>query len=434
MLELVSQAQEAASQGNWSALVQQLQQLLLTEHYAELTSETKAVLLELAIQLLATGDFQEQWDVAKLLPRFGDAAIAPLITLLNQEEAELEARWFAARVLGESNHPLAVGALVELLQTTTDDDLSEAAAEALANLGPTSVEIFTPLLGEPAYRLYAAKALAQIRHSETIPALLTVIHDPDPRIREMALEALSSFHDPRIPPVLLQALTDPSAAVRQVAVAGLGVRSGLATELALVDQLSSALWDVDLRVCQRAIAALGRLGEDGAIPALLRAFTTPSTPNLLRTEVLRAFGWISSRASLSTLMDLLKAEPPLETTLAATAIAIIGRWETADMKPLAAQGLAEILSYGFIQANADLRRELALALGQLQQPSALATLIQLLADPDTSVKLHAIAALKNFSLQTLSQEIQTLQRSPALPPPLQHGISIALQEWQLELT
>lgn len=405
MADLVAQVQRAAHQGDWPDVVQGIQQLCLTDRHLTLTEADRALLLGLALEALAEGDFQEQWEIAKLLPKFGPAAIAPLITLVRDDTAELEARWFAIRVLGATQDPQAIATLIELLQQDGDDDLTAAAAEALADLGTAAVTVFVPLLADPALKAYAVKALAQIRHSATIAPLLPLAQDPDPTLRTLVIEALSSFHDPQIPPVLLQALHDPASAVRQAAIAGLAVRSDLAAELDLVSPLAACLGDEDLAVGRRAAVALGRLGDERAIAPLQALLHHPQTPLPLQQETIRALSWLPSEAALRALQQALVA-PATPVDLQVALITALGRWENPASKASAAHGLAAAIAIPTIQADPATRRAIASALGQLQQPDSIPLLLDLLGDADPTVSLHAIAALKQFAPEIVRPPFQ----------------------------
>src|SRR3712207_8445144 len=48
--------------------------------------------LNLALDVLDAGDFQERWEVAKVFPKLGAIAIAPLLEILEDEDADLELR------------------------------------------------------------------------------------------------------------------------------------------------------------------------------------------------------------------------------------------------------------------------------------------------------------------------------------------------------
>src|SRR4028119_1776123 len=147
MSTVLEKATTAAQQGNWSLLNQYLQQLPLGKNATDADAESALLndadleqVLNLALNVLDAGDFQERWDVAKMFPKLGSRAIAPLIEILEDEEAELELRWFAARILGEFNDPVVVTSLVELLRTSEDEELIEMAAAALTNLGSSAID------------------------------------------------------------------------------------------------------------------------------------------------------------------------------------------------------------------------------------------------------------------------------------------------------
>ena len=439
MSNVLEQAQEAFHQKNWSLLTHCLQQLLSkTPAHAPAnvdrnpslpTTAEIVVLLELAIAVLEAGDFQERWEIAKLLPGLGDRAIAPLITLLQDETANLEARWFAVRILGSYSHPDVIRALMDLLQASDSEELSSMAAESLANLGTTAIAALTDLLAIDDTRLFAVRSLAHIRHSETIAPLLTVVRDPDATVRAITIEALGSFHDARVPPVLVNALHDENATVRQVAVEGLGFRHDLTLPLALVTLLSPRLRDTNAAVCQQAAIALGRLGTDAAAEALFAVLKSPQMPLPLQIEIVWALTRIGSAIALDYLRQALPlSQQPAAQPLCQALITAVGQWEVAEVKPQAAQLLMATLATPLVVDQPALRQAIALGLGQLGQPDALETLMQLLADEVMGVRLHAIAALKTLDAQAAHQRLEQLAHSD-LPEPLRQGVAIALREW-----
>jgi HEAT repeat protein len=436
MLHVLEQAQEAAQQGNWSLLNRYLQQALLSDQAGQ-AFETLGVdsLLSMALTVLESGDFQDRWEVAKVFPIFGEAAIAPLIDLLQDDEADLETRWFAARILGEFKHPAIIQTLIEVLQESKDEDLSAMAAAALASLGTPAIAALTNLLATDETRLLAVRSLAQVRHSATIEPLLGVIDDPDLTIRAVAIEALGSFHDPRVPPALLKALTDTAATVRMAAIEGLGVRSDLAASLDLVNCLSDRLWDLNQQVCQQAAISLGRLGTDAAAQALFRALTSPQTPLPLQVEVVRALGWTETTVALEYLQQALSLpeRSELESIVVQEIATILGRWQNSNLKPRAARILIDALnsSHPAVSCSA-VKQAIALSLGQLKQSQAFESLVQLLADEDMGVRLHAVAALKALDSQSFRQRLEVLATQTDLPETLKQTVAIALQEWRIE--
>ena len=419
-------------EGSVSALSRELQELReqLEGWDSQLASAQTAHLTDLtdrAIAILVHGEFQDQWDVAKLLPRFGAAAIAPLLELLQDEDAELEVRWFAARILGEFDQPETIAALIQILQKADDDDLQAIAAEALANIGQSAIAALTVLLHQPDAQKLAVQALARIRHSAVIEPLLGVIASSQDTVRAITLEALSSFHDARITPVLLQGLTDPAAAVRREAVIGLGRRSDLLETVDLIEQIQPCLWDVNLDVCRQAVIALGRLGTDAAVKALTRVFRSQHTPASLQVEIARSLGWIGTAQAVEVLAEGLQNRSE---AIGQETVVALGQVQLPDLHPQLVSLLTAVIKQEVPAAQwARVRQAAALELGRLGNTESFAPLIQLLRDPDAGVRLHAIAALKQLNPEMAHSRLQQLADQPDLPPDLSQGIAIALQEW-----
>lgn len=435
MSDLITQAQIAATQANWATVALLLHRFLV-ETEPNVARVASSQLLDLAIQVLQAGDFQEQWEVAKVFPLIGQPAIAPLMTLLEDDTAELEARWFAARILGNLNDPVAIIALVNQLQISEDEDLSQMVAEALANLGTPAIAALTHLLDTPDTRQFAVQALAQIRQVETVAPLLSVVNADDPAVRAIAIEALSSFHALQVSDVLVAAVADPVAAVRKVAIASLGARPDLNQRPDLVNLLADRLWDVNLSVCQQAALTLGKLKREEAVPLLNQALVAEQTPLPLQLDLVRALSWIGTRTALDSLQTCLPLYPAsLPLPVCQEILLMLGRWETAELQLIAAQVLAHTLTSGaVISQESALRRTIATALGELRHPATLEPLIQLLGDVDAGVRLHAIAALRALNPATVYTYLEELQSRPNLPEHLRAGIDIAFNEWKTELS
>ncbi|MBW4619450.1 MAG: HEAT repeat domain-containing protein [Cyanosarcina radialis HA8281-LM2] len=411
---LLKSTQENASENNRSSIGQYLQQLSSDRQASSLAGDELERALQLALEVLERGDFHERWEAAKLLPKLGTVAIDPLIEILEDEEADLELRWFAARILGDFDSPTVVTSLINLLQSSADEELVEMAANALGHLGTSAIEALTALLASAETRLLAARSLSQIRHSATITPLLSVVGDPAVEVRVVAIEALSSFHDSRIPPILLAALSDLAALVRKEAVIGLGLRADLREELDLINRLQPLLFDFNIEVCNAAAIAIGRMGTNEAVGVLFEVLKSPATPIPLQISIVRAISWIGTSAALEYL------QPGLTFTseeVCQEIVNLLGRWENPQLRTQATEILIHFLnSEPSIDRSPHIKQSVALALGQLGAERALTPLVQLLADPDVGVKLHAIAALK-----TLADN---------LTPELKEEIAIALQEWQ----
>lgn len=433
MLNVVEQATTAAQQLNWSLVIQCLQTLPLGNtdrrptnqdlESATLIDRNLAQVLNLALAVLNGGDFQERWEIAKIIPKLGERAITPLIEILQDEEADLELRWFAIRILGGFADPIIITTLLDFLKTSEDAELASMAAATLSSVGERAIEALSSLLLVLESRLLATKALAQIRRPQTITPLLSVVHDSDAAVRAMAIEALSSFHDPRIPPILIEALKDLTATVRKEAVIGLGLRADLEQELDLINRLKPLLYDINGDVCQQAAIALGRLGTEAAVQALFEVLQSSATPIPLQLELIRVLGWIETATSLDCLRQASKTST-VDTAL--EIVRVLGRVTQPNLKTKAVQILIENLQQPAVQSNL-VKQAIAQSWGELGEVEAVDALLGLLAEPAMSVRLHAIAALKNFP--NSYQQLKQLASNKQLTPALQEGIAIALGEW-----
>jgi HEAT repeat protein len=433
--QLLVQAQIAYNAADWSSLIQYLQQLILgadSEH-PEVVKNRK-YLLKLALSMLEVGDFQQRWEITKVLTNLGNIAIPPLIDILEDEDAEEELRWYAARTLGEFQQPEAIASLVELLKTDEDEELKAIATTALGQMGTVAIAALSELLLKEDTRLLAVRSLSCIPQKETITPLLSVVQDSQATIRAAAMEALSSFHDERVPPILLNALDDVAVTVRRVAVLGLGFRPDLREALDLVTRLQPKLYDFNLDVCCAAAVSLSRMGCNDAAKHLFNLLISPQTPTRLQLETIRALSWMETPSSLEYLQTAFNQ--CTSETVWQEIVTVLGRVQ----KPQTTQAveillqILRCLSCGTLTQHpateiVNIKSAIALSLGQLGEIQAIEPLISLLADSNVSVRLHAIAALKNLDGEIAYEKLQQLVNNAALTPDLQRGIAIALAEW-----
>ncbi|MBC6433537.1 HEAT repeat domain-containing protein [Nostoc sp. HG1] len=440
--QLLVKVQTADDTADWSSLIQYLQQLILgTDFEHPEIVKNREYLLKLTLSMLEMGDFQQRWEITKVLIHLGNIAIPPLIEILEDEDAEEELRWYAARTLGEFQHPEAIAPLVELLKTDEDEELKAIAATALGQMGIVAITSLTELLLNEDTRLFAVRSLSCIPQTETITPLLSVVQDSQATIRTAAIEALSSFHDERVPPVLLNALDDIAATVRRAAILGLGFRPDLREALDLVKRLQPKLYDFNIDVCCAAAVSLSRMGCDDAAKHLFDLLISPQTPKTLQLETIRALSWLGTLSSLEylqTAFNQITSE-----TLWQEIVTVLGRVQksqTTQAVEILFQILRCLLYETLRERRASLTQHpateivniksaIALSLGQLGKIQAIEPLISLLADPNASVRLHAIAALKNLDREAAYQQLQKLANNAALTPDLQQGIAIALAEW-----
>lgn len=433
--ETIDQAQRAAQQENYALLNQCLQQLLLESDKAlrtELLSDAalRSCLLDLALTVLEGGSFHDRWDVAKILPCFGADAVEALIDLLDDENSELQ--WFIVRILGSFDDPGVVDALIDVLKTTDQEELSAMAVSVLATISTDRhdevIAKLSALLENGSTRLLAVQTLGQIRRSQTVPLLLQVVNDADSQVRTIAIEALSSFHSPEITSVLVTALQDLAVPVRRSAATGLGFRHQEDTQhVDLVASLRPLLMDLNLEVCRQSAIALGRIGTQDAIAALSDVLRSPHTPEPLAIELVRALGWSNLPQGLTALQFALR-QSTVPQSAKLEILHTLGRVDRAELKSRATEILLQALreSSEFLE-SATARQAIALSLGQLGDADALIPLLNLLSDPDVGVRLHVISALKTLDAEAAHRSLKQLAAMEHSA--LGRGAAIALQEW-----
>ncbi|WP_447985642.1 HEAT repeat domain-containing protein [Nitrospira sp. Nam74] len=153
---------------------------------------------------------------------------------------------------------------------------------------------------DPLVRQYSAWALGNVGEqgkAEAGVALLPLLEDPIPAAAEAAAQAIGSIGaGPEVMSRMLAILTEGSLQARRAAVLGLGL---LESPLAYDGFLHALLQD-DVQVRQRAIAALGELGERRAVPAIASRLQHDSDAGV-RTEAAYRLGTLGDESVLPVL-------------------------------------------------------------------------------------------------------------------------------------
>ncbi|MCT7965244.1 HEAT repeat domain-containing protein [Laspinema sp. D1] len=456
---LLEQANEAAKQEDWQLVTQCLEKLAAIPGTGRVESLSVATeepnrrspkvnpssLLHLADQVLEYGDFQQRWEVAKVFPRLGTEAIAPLLEILADPDAEVELQWFAGRILGEFNSPDAIAALIELLQSP-EEELSSMAATALAQMGEPAIAALSQQLTDSTSRALAVRSLGKIRNPQIIQPLLSVVGDRDPQVRSEAIAALNSYDDPTHAQVLVESIHDFHASVRREATIGLGlcamrpsyknqteeIYRAIASEIE--DLLRERLWDFNPHVAHQAAISLGRVATPKAAACLDEILDSPATPIPLQIYAVRALAWMGTLEALEYLEKALlsREQNGSSPEVIAEIVSLLGRIEVPQLKPKAAQMLIERLNTQPKVKGKDLIRRkqaIASALGYLGQKTSIEPLIQLLGTSEAGVRFHAIAALKQIAPDQAYRQLLELSSQPAASPSLKEGVAVALEEW-----
>ena len=403
MHETLKSLHTAAKQANWSLVNRYLQRIVSSDKGSNRQTNKDNLgyefkfeqILDFALQVLHFGDFQERWEVAKIFPRMGDGVVVSLINILEDEEENLESRWFAIRILGKFDQPAVIISLAKVLRNTEEEDLCAIAATALANIGISAIKALSELLQDEKSRLLAVQSLAIIRRVEIIEPLKTVVTDVNPEVRATTLEALGSFHNPELIPLFIAGLKDVSASVRKEAVVALGMCGQFKADFDIVGYLQPLLHDLDSQVCQQAVLALGRMEDERATEALFLVLMSAVTPNWLQGEIVRVLNWGNQPQSLAYLKKALYSSQP---NLCKEIITVLGRQDSLENRSQATRILIDFFnSKQDLVSQSPIKQAIAVSLGDLGNPNATSILQTLASDKNSRVKLHAIAALRKIS-------------------------------------
>lgn len=442
---LITEAQISINSHNWSlavTLLEKISQIISRQSLSADTEQPLKTLIDLAIAVLEKGDFATRWDVAKLFPRWGETAIAPLLEILENDHLDTEYRWFVARILANFSPATVIPALTKLMQETTDEELQVISSQSLANLGKEAIDTLSDLLTNTETRLFATEALGQIYSPLTIAPLLTVIDDPNPHIRQRAIASLINYPDPRIPPILIKAVEDKSSMVRKEAVIGISLNiQSLSTIVDLPALLQPLLGDINLEVGCQTIGCFGKIATTEAIQILYELLPISYVPEQLKLEVIRTLGWIPTNTALQYLEKALylyqddhNNQEPNNTTDYLFVKAIIHSFGQVNLSNL--QAIATDILLRFVQSDhpallqPEVRQSLVLTWGYLGDNRTIDYLILFLADENARVRLHCLAALQKLDTDLAYEKLTSLAQEPDLMPDLQNGIAIALAEWE----
>ena len=390
---------KAAHRQDWLTLSNYLKQLPQKqndkkEQEFDLNRDDWNTALNLAISMLIKAEFAHKWSINKLLPWFGEEIIPVLIALVKDEKVEADVRWLVCQTLGKFSQPEVVLTLVELLDSTTNQELIAIAGKTLTRIGDNAIDALQKLLTQPKHQVLAVQSLYYIRTAKTIEPLLEIAENYNSELKAIAIEALGSFHDCRIPPVLIKALQDKASNVRQKAAIALGFRADLAGKLNLVEHLSPLLSDFNLEVCRQAAISLSRMKNETATAAIFKVLQSDITPVRLKLDLVKALGWSEIDSSIGYLANALNCSVPAVTV---EIITVLGRTNQAELKSQAARILVDFWHSSSSQLElSQIKQSLATSLGELGDECGKEILEQLRQDSDRKVKLYAVSALKKI--------------------------------------
>jgi len=336
------------------------------------------------------------------LARFGGEAIPSLGDLLGQGRAETRAaavralgsvgtpealglvrsslmdrsplvRFYACQVLGESADAASAPALVRLL-SDPDPSVREAAGEACSRM-PEAAEnaLFTLLReGTVLQKIEAATVARKARYRPAVPLLVEAVRDPSHEVCLSAAAALMVISDPASVEALVNGLRDPK--IRWVCVIGLR-QLGRASVPQLLRRTGDAEFDYWK---QYVLEGMGEQALEGCVDALKREGDA-GTRNV-------------ALCTLQQIRDA-RAAYPVVRMMGDPQVGMVAAFLAGRMGEVAVEPLLVSLR----DENPVVRARAALALADLRDTRAVAPLRAMLSDADPSVREAAGKALERLA-------------------------------------
>lgn len=254
-------------------------------------------------------------------------------------------------------------------------------------------------------RALVIQALGQRGHKEALPAVRAAAREGDPAVRLAAIKAVAQLQDTASLPLLMDAAVLKEEAIAAAALAAIVSLPG-SVEEALIRQVSGP----DQARTLVAIESLSRRQARGARPVLLKAAGEGERLEGTRVAALKALKEIASDADVDSLIALLsKARSAAEIEAAEEVLtAICTRTGDAD-------GCARRLAGALPAVPSEQKRALLRTLEAVGGPAALQAVRNSLKGPDAEVRDTALRALCNWSTPDAAPDLIGLARSSENP-------------------
>jgi HEAT repeat protein len=254
-------------------------------------------------------------------------------------------------------------------------------------------------LQEPdaAVRRIAVLDLADLEDEETLPALIdALLRDFDESVRLEAARVLAAWETEDVVVALLDALTDSAGAVAEAAAQSLSELKDVSLAPLLVERANHASPFVRSAV----LRGLRELRYPQAYAPAVKALDDADAN--VRREAVTVIGWLKQRDALTDLARLATSDPVLEVRRAATGALGLA----ADAKVLPS------LYAALNDREWQVREEAAITLGKLKLPESEAALAQALADEYWQVKLQSVRALGRLRARSVIEKFTELFHHP----------------------
>jgi twitching motility protein PilT len=279
--------------------------------WRKMATETDVPIRDKAIEVLATRAPQHSLDVLlEVLPHAGYALQQIIVDAMTRTAAG-QGVAFAERLLPA----LASG----------DAATRTAVVKVLLGIGDPAGVIKRYIRFSASLAGFVRdRALESLREfgAALVDPVVELLHDPDPDIRSGAIAVAGAFEDVRIVPSTIELLRDEDWWIRISAADMLGRLK----DPRAVEPLVAALGDAEMKWA--VVEALGRIGDQRALPALGRMLADPSPD--VRIEVMLALKNFKHPQVLNAITSVAQKDP--DRGVRTHAIEILDELAAADQK------------------------------------------------------------------------------------------------------
>jgi HEAT repeat protein len=276
--------------------------------------------------------------------------------------------------------------------------------DALVHPGKSAVMPLIMRVGDRdrVVRKAAVQALGKLADSRSVEPLITALRDRNHSVRRAAAEALGHLSFPQASAPLARMLHDEDAQVRTTAAYALTSNDWQPGEesqrVLLVETLEAVLRDKNHRDRSKAVVALGTIGDQRAMNALLLALRDQDGPVWYVAAItIAAYG----TTALSPLLALLGEETSNGWAGVTCALGKIGN--SRAVEPLLA-----VLHTGDPKARVNAIE----ALGEIRDPRAINSLLASLQDANDRIRQVTVDALGNMEDPRVIEPLFSMLQDP----------------------
>jgi len=361
------------------------------------------------IPLLRSDEAPVRNGAMDILRALGGQELSSIIPLLKEEDVDI--RIFATDILGSAGNVMAVAPLCDALLKDPEVNVRYQAAVSLGNLGlPEAAKCLNQAMRDEEWVQYSViEALAKIRHSSSIDAMVKAMSHSSELVVSMIIDALGEMGNVKAVSLLLNRMESSPTALRNKIVKAIVKILGAKLVNLLPkdarenfrDYLLVALEDEEVEVQDAAILGLAVMGGDDAAAGVF-AIAVKLDPDKDQDRLDSIVGSLAQMGVTAVLKNALRNEDVQAALLAVETLARISSPEVEG-----------VLVNAFWQGYISVQRAIVAVLARIAGPGSVDFFMDLLNKHNDGKVLKSAASF-------LGQKLRHVPASDALFDLLDH--------------